>query len=169
MSILLRPYRYNDAGNLALYANNPRIAANVRDSFPSPYTLEDARKWIDFCVYGQSADTHLSRAIVQDDQLVGGIGVVRQKDVYRYSAEIGYWLAEPFWGRGLVTEAIREFTAEAFSVFDIQRLYAGVFSFNRSSMRVLEKAGYALEAIHQQAIFKEGTFWDEHLYVKFRT
>jgi [ribosomal protein S5]-alanine N-acetyltransferase len=166
MAIQLRSYRFSDEPALVRHANNPRIAANVRDAFPVPYTPADARKWISFCL-GESSGNHINRVITLDDVLIGGIGLVRQQDIYRFNAEVGYWLAEPYWGRGFATEALREFTTSAFSHYRIHRLYAGVFSTNAASMRVLEKAGYILEAIHRQAIYKNDTYLDEYLYVKF--
>lgn len=169
MSIQLRPYRFADKQDLVRFANNPRIAANVRDAFPSPYTEADAYRWLDICINARENDPQINRVIALDDQLIGGIGLIRQRDVYRYSAEIGYWLAEPYWGKGYVTEAVRQIVAEALATTDIHRIYAGVFSFNTASMRVLEKAGFVLEAIHKQAVYKSDAYWDEHLYVKFRS
>jgi [ribosomal protein S5]-alanine N-acetyltransferase len=166
MAIELRTYRFSDEPALVRHANNPRIAANVRDAFPVPYTPADACKWISFCL-GESSGNHINRVITLDDELIGGIGLVRQQDIYRFNAEVGYWLAEPYWGRGYVTEALRRFSDEAFAGYRIHRLYAGVFSTNAASMRVLEKAGYHPEAVHKEAIYKNGTYLNEHLYVKF--
>ncbi|GAB2800623.1 GNAT family N-acetyltransferase [Rhabdobacter roseus] len=166
--IKLRPYRREDAENLVRYANNPGVTRGVRDSFPSPYTSADAQVWIAQCLEEPAASRQLNRAITLADELIGGIGVIPNGDVFRYSAEVGYWLGEPFWGQGYASDALRQITALAFAQTDLHRLYAGVFAFNQASMRVLEKAGYHREAIHQSAVYKEGQFWDEHLFVKFR-
>ncbi|GAB3172646.1 GNAT family N-acetyltransferase [Telluribacter humicola] len=168
MSIQLRPYRFSDKQDLVRFANNPRIAANVRDAFPSPYTAADADYWLNDCIKGEENKSQINRVIALGDQLIGGIGLIRQKDVYRFNAEIGYWLAEPYWGRGFVSEAVQQLSAKAFATMNIHRIYAGVFSYNKASMRVLEKAGFTLEAIHKQAVCKSDAYWDEYLYVKFR-
>lgn len=161
----LRPYRDGDEASLAKNANNYQIWRNVRDIFPNPYTLQDAHQWIGLCK-GETKPTVF--AIDVDGEVIGGIGIVLQKDVFRKNAEIGYWLAEPFWGKGIATEAVQEMTQYAFKYFDIHRLYAGVFEYNPASMRVLEKAGFHFETILYQSVFKEGKLWNEHIYVKFR-
>lgn len=161
----LRPYRDGDEASLAKNANNYQIWRNVRDIFPNPYTLQDAHQWIELC---KSETKPTVFAIDVDGEVIGGIGIVLQKDVFRKNAEIGYWLAESFWGKGIATEAVQEMTQYAFKHFDIHRIYAGVFEYNPASMRVLEKAGFHFEAILHQSVFKEGKLWNEHIYVKFR-
>jgi RimJ/RimL family protein N-acetyltransferase len=156
-----------DERDLVEQANNPRIFANVRDAFPHPYTFADAVAWIGHCQ--ELPDPPNVLAITLDDCVVGGIGVHPQADVYRLNAEIGYWLGEAYWGRGLATEAVRFMTDYAFEQFPhLHRLFAGVFGFNHASQRVLEKAGYTLEAIHREAVFKNGLLEDEYLYATFR-
>lgn len=160
----LRPFRSGDEYDLAGQANNPKIFANVRDVFPHPYMLEDALAWITYCQDLPEPTTTL--AITVNDRVVGAIGLVLQTDVYRVNAEIGYWLGEAYWGQGIATEAVRQMTAYAFDRFPhLHRLYAGVFAFNGSSRRVLEKAGYELEAIHRESVLKNGLLEDEYLYV----
>jgi RimJ/RimL family protein N-acetyltransferase len=105
-----------------------------------------------------------SYAIVVDGEAVGGIGIVLQPDVFRRSAEIGYWLGEQYWGRGIVTEALRALTEYAFANFDLCRIYAGVFESNPASMRVLEKAGYAFEGRMKKAVTKDGKTMDDFIY-----
>lgn len=95
-------------------------------------------------------------------------GAIRSPDIYRFNAEIGYWLGEDYWGLGYTTQALREFSDWLFAHTDLNRLFAGVFSFNNASMRVLIKAGFHPEAIHARAIYKNNQFWDEHYFVKFR-
>jgi ribosomal-protein-alanine N-acetyltransferase len=163
MTPVLRPFRPGDAADLARQANDPAVAANVRDVFPHPYTRADAEAWIERCRDLPAPVPVL--AITLDDRVVGGIGVFLQTDVYRINAEIGYWLGQAYWGRGIATSAVRQMTAYAFAHFpDLHRLYAGVFGPNRASARVLEKAGYALEAIHPESILKNGQLLDEHVY-----
>jgi len=101
-------------------------------------------------------------------EAVGGVGIHVLNDVKHRTAEIGYWLAEPFWGRGIATDAVRALVPVAFGRYDINRLQAGIFSTNPASMRVLEKCGFSREAVHKDAIFKNGVFLDEVLYVRFR-
>ena len=104
-------------------------------------------------------------AITVDDGVVGGIGIVQQSDIYQLNAEIGYWLGEPYWNTGIMTEAVRAMVDYTFANFKVLRIYAGVFDYNIASMRVLEKAGFHKEAIHEKAFFKNGKVLDEHLFV----
>lgn len=163
-SAVLRDWRPEDAASLARHADSPRIAATMRDAFPSPYTLADARRFI---AAAQDFETNLFLAIEVDGEAVGGIGVHPFEDVYRRTAEIGYWLAESCRGRGIATDAVRALVPVAFRRYDIVRLQAGVFSNNPASMRVLEKCGFAREAVHRDAIWKNGRLLDEVVYVRF--
>jgi [ribosomal protein S5]-alanine N-acetyltransferase len=172
MDVQIRSYRLSDVFDLEKEANNPRIARTVRDSFPSPYTFKSAEAWIANCRdadRSSSPTAPLHWAIALNDTLIGGIGAVPDRDVYRYNAEVGYWLGEEHWGKGYATDALRLMTRWLFEHTALHRLYAGVFSFNVASMRVLNKAGFEQEAIHKQAIYKESQFWDEHYFVKFRS
>ena len=162
---LLRSWQESDAPSLARYADNPRIAACMRDVFPSPYTADDAYRFIAMAT-GPSRNIFL--AIVVQGEAVGGIGIHPLDDVHRGSAEIGYWLAEPFWGKGIVTDAVRALVPVAFEQPDIVRIQAGIFSRNPASMRVLEKSGFIREAVHKNAITKNGEVMDEVVYVRFR-
>ncbi|MCK9579832.1 MAG: GNAT family N-acetyltransferase [Methanoregula sp.] len=161
---ILRPWGEGDAPALARHADNSRIAAMMRDGFPSPYTAEDARRFIAMAV----GSCNLLFAIEADGEPVGGIGIHLLDDVYRKTAEIGYWLAEPYWGRGIATGAVRAIVPVAFEQPDIIRLQAGIFSCNPASMRVLEKCGFIREAVHHNAVTKNGEVMDEVLYVRFR-
>jgi RimJ/RimL family protein N-acetyltransferase len=160
-SFRLREWRSGDEVSLVRHANNRKIWINLRDAFPQPYTMEDAARWIS---RAGSEEPVTSFAIVVDGEAVGGIGIVLQQDVFRRSAEIGYWLGEDFWGRGIVTQAVRALTEYAFSNFDLCRIYAGVFEWNPASMRVLEKCGYQLEARMKKAITKDGKTIDDFIY-----
>ena len=158
---VLRPWRTGDEAALVRYANNRNVSGNLKDRFPFPYTPADAAAWIAHA----SAQTPPSNfAIVVDGEAVGGLGIELGTDVFQRSAEIGYWLGEPFWGRGIATEALRAATEYAWATFDIIRLEAGVFSWNPASARVLEKAGYTLEGRMRQGIVKHGRVGDRLIY-----
>jgi [ribosomal protein S5]-alanine N-acetyltransferase len=162
---ILRNWNENDIPALVKNANNPRIAAMMRDGFPSPYTQEDGHR---FLAMATGYSKNLMLAIVVDGEAAGGIGIHPLEDVYCRTAEIGYWLAEPHWGKGIITHAVRALVPVAFGQFDIIRIEAGIFSNNPASMRVLEKCGFVREAVHRNAITKHGEILDEMLYVRFR-
>lgn len=164
-SCTLRRWSPSDASSLAVHANNPRIARRMRDGFPYPYRLEDADRFITMACEGTRG---VMLVIDCQGEAVGGIGIIPLSDVYRRTAEIGYWLSESFWGKGIVTDAVRAVIPLTFGNTDILRLQAGVFGNNPASMRVLEKCGFAREAVHRDAIMKNGEILDEHLYVLFR-
>ena len=157
----LREFRYGDENSLQENANNTAVWRNLRNSFPSPFTINDAVGWISM---NRDYQKPVNMAITVDDKVVGGIGVVQQSDIYQLSAEIGYWLGEPHWNKGIMTEAVTAMVRYTFANFKVLRIYAGVFNYNIASMRVLEKAGFHKEAIHEKAIFKNGKVWDEHLF-----
>lgn len=160
---LLRPWRRGDEPSLVLHANNRKIWENVRDHFPFPYTIPDADRWI----FHASTALHNSVfAIVVNGKAAGSIGLVQKDDVYKKSMELGYWLGEEFWGRGIMSEAVASVTEYGFSTFDIVRIYADVFEWNIPSARVLEKNGYRFEARLKKAIVKEGRIGDALLYAK---
>ncbi|PYR41016.1 MAG: GNAT family N-acetyltransferase [Acidobacteria bacterium] len=144
---VVRSWRASDAESIARYANNRNIWINLRDAFPHPYTLHDAR---DFIRAVRSRSPETTFAIALQDEAVGSIGFVLHHDVERVSVEIGYWLAEPFWGRGIVTEALRAMTTYAIEHHGLTRIYAVPFAWNAASCRVLEKAGYVLDAVHSR-------------------
>jgi ribosomal-protein-alanine N-acetyltransferase len=138
----------------------------MREIFPSPYTIDDARRFITMAT---GLTPGLLLAIDVQGKAVGGIGIHPLEDVYRGTAEIGYWLGEPFWGKGIVTESVRALVPVAFDQTGVVRIQAGIFSDNPASMRVLEKCGFVREAVHRNAITKHGVVMDEMLYVRFRT
>jgi [ribosomal protein S5]-alanine N-acetyltransferase len=157
----IRNWRAGDEASLVHHANNRKIWRNLRDRFPYPYKLEDALWWIDFA---NSENPVVSFAIAVDGEAVGGIGLLLRDDIYRLSAEIGYWLGEKYWGRGIVSEAVRGFSNYAFANFEIYRLYAEVFEWNPASMRVLEKAGFQMEGRLRKCVIKDGQVIDVCLY-----
>lgn len=164
-SCTLRPWRQGDEASLVSHANNRKVWLNLRDRFPHPYTLEDAREWIRTA---GPVTPVTSFAIEVDGAAVGGIGFRLHGDVYRRVAEIGYWLGEAYWGRGIMSDAVRAVTAYAFARFDLRRVYAGVFESNAASARVLEKAGYVFEGRLRHAITKDGRTMDELMYAIVR-
>jgi [ribosomal protein S5]-alanine N-acetyltransferase len=162
---VVRSWRRGDAPSVARYANNYKVWRNVRDRFPHPYTLMDAEEWVR---YAAREKPEVSFAIEVGGEAAGGLGLVLGEDIHRRTAEIGYWLGEPFWGRGIMSEAVRALTDYAFQTFDLARVYAGVFESNPASMRVLEKAGYSFEARLRKAVTKEGRTMDEYIYAVAR-
>jgi len=161
----VRPYRRGDETSVSRHANSLAIARNMRDRFPHPYTLADAERWIGL-VLAQVPQT--SWTIDVQGEAVGGIGLIPQDDIHRRSAEIGYWLGEAYWGRGIMTSVVPAVTQDAFVRFDLTRIYATVFAWNPTSARVLEKAGYTLEGRLRASVTKLGQTVDELLYACIR-
>ncbi len=160
----LRLWEMGDAEHLTKYANNKNIANCLRDGFPHPYTINDARNWLK----NNLTNKNLLLAIEINNEAIGGIGIIYQSDVYRRTAEIGYWLAEEYWNQGIMTEAIKTLVQHTFNNSDIVRIHAGIFESNTASARVLEKVGFKLEAIHEKAVFKRGKLMNEYMYVIFK-
>jgi ribosomal-protein-alanine N-acetyltransferase len=164
--LVLRRWRLADQEPLVRHANNRNVSINLRDLFPYPYTAEHAREWI--ARQTVLPDPPQNLVIEHAGEFVGNVGLNPLSDVCRFTAEVGYWLGEDFWGRGFASEALANFTAYVFATFPFERLEAWVFSSNPASQRVLEKAGYEHEATMRRSIFKEGRFLDSHVYVRFR-
>lgn len=161
--VTLRSLHLSDKTRMALLANNKNIWDNVRDAFGHPYSEKNAE---DFILRQSKSDTEKVFAINYRSEFCGLIGLILQKDIYRKSAEVGYWIGEPFWGKGIATKAIELITTYAFDEMKLIRIYAGIFEYNIGSMRVLEKNGFQKEGISKKAIFKNEKFWDEHRYGK---
>lgn len=167
MNFELRKWNLEDSQDVAYYANNKKIAANLRNVFPYPYIFADAEGYIRSCVEN-SEERQLCRAIVVNGRAAGSVGIFCGTDVYEKSAELGYWLAEEFWGKGIMTEAVRQLCQEAFDKFDIIRIYAEPFAYNTGSRRVLEKAGFSLEGIMKKGVCKNGQIYDYCMYALLR-
>jgi ribosomal-protein-alanine N-acetyltransferase len=167
MDFELREWELSDADDVAKYANNEKIACNLRDVFPYPYTIQDARGYIESCLTADKTK-QLCYAIVANHHAVGSIGVFLGTDVYRKSAELGYWLAEEYWGKGIMTEAVRKICGKAFDVFDINRIYAEPFTHNIGSRKVLEKTGFVLEGIMRSGVCKGNQIFDYCMYALLR-
>ena len=143
----IRPWRLNDAESLARHANNRKVWLALRDQFPHPYTTEDARKFLKQRSVRAGRQCFVLRLT---SAAVGGIGIHLGIDVHRHTAELGYWLGEEFWGRGIMTEAVGAFTDFCFDRFSLRRIYAEPFANNPASARVLEKAGFSFRRTPQE-------------------
>lgn len=159
----VRSWRGSDVDSLVRHANNPNVARQLRDRFPHPYTRADG---IAFLRHTTGPELQTNFAIEVDGEAAGAIGFVRGADVERFSAEIGYWLGEAHWGRGVVTEALVLLTQHGFSAFNILRFFALPFADNAASARVLEKAGYTCEALLKSSCVKYGKSRDQFLYAR---
>jgi len=164
--IHIRNWRRDDLDALLRYANNPKIAANLRDQFPHPYTRRDG---IDYLNYVRSMDVPMSFAIEYGSEPVGGIGFKLGIDIARLSVEMGYWLAEPLWGRGITTRAVIAASDWAFDGYQVVRIFATVFVHNTASVRVLEKAGFEREGVLRRSAIKNGVVLDQLMYAKVRS
>ncbi len=159
----LREWKTEDAKSLAQVANNPNIARNLRNAFPNPYTLEDAIWFINDSITNAERK-QINYAIVVDGQAVGGIGISVKDDVYEKSAELGYWLAEEFWRKGIMSRAVQMICKEVFGIFDIVRIFAEPFADNAGSRGVLEKAGFTYEGTMRNGVFKNGEIHSYCMY-----
>ena len=158
---VIRSWRSSDLESLVTYANNRSIWINLRDRFPHPYTTRDGHA---FLKHTRAHQPETAFAIAVNGEAVGGIGFQLQGDVERVSAEIGYWLGEPFWGQGIATEALVALTEYAIVTHGLTRVFAVPFVWNRASCRVLEKAGYVLEGRLRRSAVKDGSVTDQLQY-----
>jgi [ribosomal protein S5]-alanine N-acetyltransferase len=158
---ILRPWRAGDEPSLSRHADDREIWRNLRDRFPHPYTMADAEAWIRLVA---EEDRPMNFAIEVDGEAVGGIGLEQGTDIERITAELGYWLGRMFWGRGIVSAAVRGITQYAFSTLGLTRVYALPFARNVASIRVLEKAGYIREGRLRRNALKEGEVLDQVLF-----
>ena len=161
----VRSWRPHDAAALVEHANNRKIWLNLRDRFPHPYTARDARAFLKSVL---AAQPETNFAIDVDGHAVGGIAFRRQSDVERVGAELGYWLGEEYWGRGIATAAVRAVSEHALAGHDLRRIFALPFAENRASARVLEKAGFTLEGVLRSSAIKDGRVLDQLLYARIR-
>jgi ribosomal-protein-alanine N-acetyltransferase len=161
----IRSWRKEDLDALVRHANNPKIAGNLRDQFPHPYTRRDGIEYLDY-VRGMQVET--SFALEFGGEASGGIGFLLGTDIARMTAEMGYWLTESLWGRGLATRAAQAGSDWALDHFKLSRVFAQVFAHNVASMRVLEKAGFQREGVMRRSAVKNGVVLDQVLYAKVR-
>jgi [ribosomal protein S5]-alanine N-acetyltransferase len=159
--IVLRYLSDTDKSNLAALANNKNISNNLRDIFPHPYTESDAQFFINLT---QKESPQMNFAIEFRAELCGVAGLKPGTDVHRMTAEIGYWIGEPFWGNGIATRTVKLITRYGLEELGLTRIHCGIYEFNAASMRVVEKNGYQKDGIFKKAVFKNGKTWDEHRY-----
>ena len=160
-NIILRRLTDNDQQPLANLANNKKIWDNVRDYLPYPYTENDAANFINLA---NQEEIQMIFAIEYNGRFCGVIGLIGQSDVYKKTAEIGYWIGEPFWNKGIATTAVKLVTDYGLNTLDFVRIHTGIFEYNTGSMRVLEKNGYVKDGIFKKSILKNGKIWDEHRF-----
>jgi [ribosomal protein S5]-alanine N-acetyltransferase len=157
----LRPWTLDDIPSLIKHANNMNIARYMMDRFPHPYTKEKGLAFVEFA--NNDFPVHMF-AIEINGEAIGGIGIHPQTDIMRRNAEIGYWVAEQFWGRGIATRAVEKMVKFAFTNYDIDRIFARTFGNNPASGRVLEKCGFVQEAYFKNTLYKFGETLDEIIY-----
>ena len=164
MNFILRPWRREDVEDVLRYANNDKIARNLRNIFPYPYIRTDAETFIESCIAADET-RQMFRTIEAEGHAVGSIALSRGGEVYARTAELGYWLAEDYWGRGIMTQAVRQICEEGFELWDdLVRVYAEPFAHNTASRRVLEKAGFSLEGVMRHGVCKRARIYDCCMY-----
>ena len=162
---IIRSFEDHDAMAMARHVSNPNITRTLAARFPAPYTERHAKAWIDLCHLEAEP---VNFAITADDNLIGGIGLTVQRGARRRAAEVGFWVAESYWGNGVATAALHAFTDYAFSRFDLIRIFAYVFEGNIASTRVLEKVGFTYEGRLDSSIVKNDLVYGEWLYALVR-
>ncbi|RTL57359.1 MAG: N-acetyltransferase [Sphingobacteriales bacterium] len=166
MKVVIREWKKKDKKALLQLVNNKKIWDNVRDRLPFPYTKKDADEWLQL---NTGVKPVLNYVIEVDGQFAGSIGMVPKEDVYRCNMEIGYWLGEPYWNKGIITKAIALIESVIWKDYsDVVRIYADVYEYNKASMKALEKNGFHLEAVHKKAVIKNNLLLDEYVWVKLR-
>lgn len=163
MEFILRKWKKEDAEDIAKAANNPNIAMNLRNTFPNPYSLDDAKWYVNDCISNEGKN-QITRAIEIDGKAVGSIGIFIKNDVYEKSGELGYWLSEDYWRQGITSRAVQMICREAFTLFDIIRIFAEPFDYNAGSRGVLEKAGFTYEGTMRNGVYKNGKVYSYCMY-----
>ena len=158
---LIRDFKIDDINALVTYANDYDVSKFMRDSFPFPYTKDNAEQWVNLVITNKSL---LYFAIANEKELIGGIGAVAFDDVHRYTSEVGFWLGKPYWNKGITTNALKVFCNYLFNYYNFNRLTANVFEGNDASRKVLEKVGFILEGRQRKSVFKENKFIDHYIY-----
>jgi ribosomal-protein-alanine N-acetyltransferase len=161
--IKLRGFKKSDAPRLAELANNEKISRNLTDAFPHPYNIQHAEEFIQ---KSMAQDPVTFFAIEYKGEYVGNIGLMKGTDIHRKSAEIGYFIGEPYWHKGIATTAVNLITEYGFKDLDIVRIHTGIFEYNKASQRVLEKCGFKKEGVFQKSVFKQDKLWNEIRFAK---
>ena len=164
----IRKWKLSDATDLAMAISNKKIQNNLRDGLPYPYTEQDGANFISDMLSADENET-FAFAITVDNKVVGSIGVFRQGNIHRLTAELGYYIAEEYWGRGIMTEAVRQICEYVFDKSDIIRIYAEPLAYNIASCRVLEKAGFQCEGTLRNNAVKNGKIIDMKMYSLLKT
>ena len=159
----IRKWELSDARDLSIALSNKKIQDNLRDGLPYPYTEEDGAAFISAMLSEDENDT-FAFAITVDDKVIGSIGVFRQRNIHRQTAELGYYIAEEYWGKGIMTEAVKQICEYVFNKSDIIRIFAEPFAYNAASCRVLEKAGFQYEGTLRNNAVKNGKVIDMKMY-----
>lgn len=160
---IVRAWSYDDVEAIAQAADNPDIAENLRNTFPNPYSIDDAEWFVNDCISNEGKN-QITRAIEVDGKAVGSIGVFIKDDVYEKSGELGYWLSEKYWRKGIMSSAVKMICKEAFADFDIIRIFAEPFADNAGSRGVLEKAGFTYEGTMRNGVYKNGIIHSYCMY-----
>lgn len=168
MNCKIRRWELTDAGALATALSNKKIQNNLRDGLPYPYTEQDGKKFISTVLAANENDT-FAFAITVNEKVIGSIGALRQTNIHNKTAELGYYIAEEYWGKGIMTEAVKQLCDYMFSHTDIIRIYAEPFAYNIGSCRVLEKAGFQHEGTLRSNALKNGRVLDMKMYSKLKT
>ena len=167
MECTIRPWELTDAADLATALNNPKVQANLRDGLPYPYTVADAESFIR-AMQNAEPDSQYAFAIDVAGKAVGSIGAFRQQNIHSRTAEMGYYVAEPYWGQGIASSAVQQLCHHVFETTDILRIFAEPFTYNIASCRVLEKSGFVYEGTLRKNAVKNGTIVDMKLYALVR-
>jgi RimJ/RimL family protein N-acetyltransferase len=162
---VIRDWHKDDVTSLSQYANNRKIWSYLRDAFPHPYTREEAALFIDRAL---QKEPRTAFAIASKSEAIGSIGLMPGQDVHRFTAELGYWLGEPFWGKGIMTEAVRTLSEYALNELGFCRIYAEPYTTNLASARVLEKSGFVLEGILRASVYKDKNTLNQFIFAKVK-
>jgi len=168
MNCKIRKWKLSDAKDLAIALSNRKIQDNLRDGLPYPYTEKDGEDYISAMISADENET-FAFAVTVNGKVVGSIGVFRQGNIHRQTAELGYYIAEGYWGKGIMTEAVKQICEYVFSNSDIIRIYAEPFAYNIASCRVLEKAGFHYEGTLRSNAVKNGKVIDMKIYSLLKT
>ena len=163
MKCRIRKWELSDAKDLAAALSNKKVQDNLRDGLPYPYTVQDGKEFISAMLSADENET-FAFAITVDNMVLGSIGIFRQGNIHRQTAELGYYIAEEYWGKGIMTEAVKQICEYVFAKSDIIRIYAEPFAYNIASCRVLEKVGFQYEGTLRSNAVKNGKVIDMEMY-----
>ena len=163
MKCSIRKWELSDAKDLAAALSNKKVQDNLRDGLPYPYTEQDGKEFISAMLSADESET-FAFAITVDNMVIGSIGIFRQGNIHRQTAELGYYIAEEYWGKGIMTEAVKQICEYVFANSDIIRIYAEPFAYNIASCRVLEKVGFQYEGTLRSNAVKNGKVIDMEMY-----